>query len=185
MLQYALPEALRQPIWAVATDATYRVQRMSYALVAVSAVIHRKVAGSWIRTPWPLVVGCFPGSESHEIYWELLTIFRPELDRRGMPGPEQLHSDWFPGLSRIWRGFFPKGRGAAQGIEHCLRAMRKNHRQGTSQAAGVLPRRRRGRGRGRGRGHHERGPEDDVRPVPHLKHRPLNVFLAPIPPEAH
>ena len=37
---------------------------MSYALVARSAVIHRKVAGSWRRTPWPLVVGCFPGSES-------------------------------------------------------------------------------------------------------------------------
>ena len=163
MLQYALPEALRQPIWAVATDATYRVQRMAYAFGAASAVIHRNVAGSWIRTPWPLVVGCFPGSESHE----------------------QLHSDWLPGLSRIWRCFFPKDRGAAQGIEHCLRAMRKNHRQGTSQAAGVLPRRRRGRGRGRGHGHHERGPEDHVRPMPHLKHRPLNVFLAPIPPEAH
>ncbi|OLQ14577.1 hypothetical protein AK812_SmicGene1283 [Symbiodinium microadriaticum] len=66
MLQYALPEALRQPIWAVATDATYRVQRMAYAFGAASAVIHRNVAGSWIRTPWPLVVGCFPGSESHE-----------------------------------------------------------------------------------------------------------------------
>lgn len=170
--------------WVVTEDTTYKVMHMQHSLTFICAVVHRFMNGTWRRTGWPLAVGVQPGRESTASYAKLEDCFHSEQRRRGLPEAKQVNTDWFEGVGT---GFGVHARG----IEHCVRNMDRNNRQGRAREHGALPRRRRKKKKSatpiqRQDSGGELALEDDTiaklpkepETQPHLKFQTLSCFVA-------
>lgn len=144
-----------------------------------SGLLCRLSHDRWRKSGWPLVLSVQPGSDSSASYARIEDCFWAEVRRRGLPPPHQLNSDWF---SSLGTGF----KLHARGIEHCVRNLDKNNRQGRARAAGaLLSRRSRSRrpkaAASRRRAHQPVDNDQQAPPLsvePHLKSRDLSIFLA-------
>eukprot|EP00439_Symbiodinium_sp_Y106_P076303 s383_g15.t1 len=79
--------------------------------------------GRWRRSGLPVLFARHP-VETNELYAVAFAALRAALDRRGLPHPTQIHTDWFPGLPRMTKQVFSAAQ-HVQGLEHFFRNLSK------------------------------------------------------------
>lgn len=68
----------------------------------ITASVYRCLDERWRRSALPLAVARHP-TERPEVYKHALSAVATELQRRQLPPPSQIHSDWAPGLASAIR----------------------------------------------------------------------------------
>ena len=79
--------------------------------------------GRWRRSGLPVLFARHP-VETNELYAVAFAALRAAFDRRGLPHPTQIHTDWFPGLPRMTKQVFSAAQ-HVQGLEHFFRNLSK------------------------------------------------------------
>ena len=109
--------------YSVSADCTFRVEVDDWVYLLVTASLHRMLDGRWRRSGLPVLFARHP-VETNELYAVAFAALRTALDRRGLPHPTQIHTDWFPGLPRMTKQVFPAAQ-HVQGLEHFFRNLSK------------------------------------------------------------
>ena len=98
---------------------------------------HRRLAGRWRRSAWPLAVICAP-AEKKEGYNLLLDTVAKEFEARKLPQPKRWLTDWFPGIESNIKANFPEASWHG-GVEHMRRALCRNQKAGEREQDGKKP----------------------------------------------
>ena len=146
----------------------------------VSAVIRRKLRGTWTVTPWPLAAVLSP-SEDTSHYLSAFQALAGALKLHKLPQPRQVNTDFFSGSGTAAAQTF-KGIVLVHDMWHMRRNLMKNDKAAKSKMrlrSEGFPEVSRGSGRrgaGKGRGRGRAGGGKRKLP-PHLSTRPIHAFL--------